>query len=434
MSSPKKLLKLGACVFAATAIALAGVPAHLITRAEAKPQPQQPTAQSATKQVLGAIQAINGNTITLKPDAGPAIEVLVQGSARILRVAPGQIDLKNATAIQLADLQVGDRILVRATPSADGKSLAAATLIVMKRTDVEAKQQQEREDWQKRGIGGLVSAVDPSTGTVSISVAAPGGVKAIAIHTAKDTIIRRYAPDSVQFDEAKSSSLAEIKPGDQLRARGAPSADGAEFAAEEIVSGAFRNISGTIANLDAAANTLTVMDLASKKPVLVKISSQSQVLKLPPQMAQGIAFQMKGDARGTAPSAAAPSKAGAGERGAPPDSARSGGDGARRDGTRPNNDQRDAGEGGSLRPTRGPADLQQVLSRLPKASLADLQKGDAVMIVSTEGTAAGGVTAITLLGGVEPILQASPSGAQAMTLSPWNIGAGAGDQAGEVNP
>ena len=214
--------------------------------------------------MLGAIQAINGNTITLKPDAGPAIEVLVQGSARILRVAPGQIDLKNATAIQLADLQVGDRILVRATPSADGKSLAAATLIVMKRTDVEAKQQQEREDWQKRGIGGLVSAVDPSTGTVSISVAAPGGVKAIAIHTAKETIIRRYAPDSVQFDEAKSSSLAEIKPGDQLRARGERSADGAEFAAEEIVSGAFRNISGTIANLDAAANTLTVMDLASK--------------------------------------------------------------------------------------------------------------------------------------------------------------------------
>src|SRR5438270_1529113 len=290
MYSPTKVLRLGACVFAATAIALAGVPAHLITRAEAKPQPLQPTAQSATKQVLGAIQAINGNTIALEPDAGPAIEVLVQGSARILRVAPGQIDLKNATAIQLADLQVGDRILVRATSSADGKSLAAATLIVMKRTDVEAKQQQEREDWQKRGIGGLVSAVDPSTGTVSISVAAPGGVKAIAIHTAKETIIRRYAPDSVQFDEAKSSSLAEIKPGDQLRARGARTAEGSEFAAEEIVAGAFRNISGTIANLDAAANTLTVMDLASKKPVLVKISSQSQVLKLPPQMAQGIAF------------------------------------------------------------------------------------------------------------------------------------------------
>jgi hypothetical protein len=55
------------------------------------------------------------------------------------------------------------------------------------------------------------------------------------------------------------------------------------------------------------------------------------------------------------------------------------------------------------------------------------------MIVSTEGTASGGVTAITLLAGVEPILQASPGGAQAMTLSPWNIG-GAGGEAGDANP
>ena len=366
--------------------------------AEAAPQPpnpQQAPAQTA-KQVLGAIQAIQGSTITLKPDTGPAVNVVVQGSVRILRVAPGQTDLKNAAAIQFADLQVGDRILVRGIPSADGQSLTASSVIAMKRSDVEAKQQQEREDWQKRGTGGLVSAVDPASGTITISVPAPGGTRTVAVHTTKDTIIRRYAPDSVQFDDAKPSSLSEVKPGDQLRARGARSADGSEFAAEEIVSGAFRNISGTVSNLDAAANTLTVADLATKKPVVVKISAQSQVLKLPPQIAQGLAFQMKGGARGAA-------------SGAP-----------------------GGGEGGNARPGRA-ADLQQVLNRLPKASLADLQKGDAVMIVSTEGTASGGVTAITLLAGVEPILQASPGGAQAMTLSPWNIG-GAGGEAGDANP
>jgi hypothetical protein len=430
MYSTTRALKLAACVFAVVTIAITTNSARFIARAKALPQPQQATGQTAPKQLVGAIQAIKGNTITLKPDAGPAVDVLLQSSVRILRVAPGQTDLKNATAIQLADLQVGDRVLVRATPSADGQSLAASTVIAMKRSDLEAKQQQEREDWQKRGIGGLVGAVDPSNGTINVSVAAPGGVKAIAIHTAKDTIIRRYAPDSVQFDDAKASSLAEIKAGDQLRARGARSADGAEFAAEEIVAGAFRNISGAIVNLDAASNMLTVMDLASKKPVLVKISSQSQVLKLPPPLAQSIAFQMKGGARGAGPGGAAPSEAAAPERGAPSGSARSGeGDGARRE-----NSQRGAGEGENARPARAPGDLQQVLSRLPKSSLADLQKGDAVMIVSTEGTASGGVTAITLLGGVEPILQASPGGEQAMTLSPWNIGGGAGDQAGEANP
>jgi hypothetical protein len=165
------------------------------------------------------------------------------------------------------------------------------------------------------------------------------------------------------------------------------------------------------------------MDLASKKPMLVKISAQSQVLKLPPQLAQGLAFQMKGGARAAAPGGAAPSGPGAPERGSAPESPRQGGQG---------NNERGTADGGSARPARA-ADLQQVLNRLPKATLADLQKGDAVMIVSTEGTASGGVTAITLLAGVEPILQASPTGAQAMTLSPWNIGGAAGE-AGDANP
>ena len=378
--------------------------------AGAIPQPQQPAQSAAAKQVIGAIESINGSMITLKPDAGADVSVAVQGAVRVLRVAPGQTDLKTAEPIQLSDLQVGDRILVRGTPSADGQSLSASAIVAMKRSDVEAKQQQEREDWQKRGIGGLVSAVDAGAGTITISVAAAGGTKTIAVRTAQSTIFRRYAPDSVQFDDAKPSSLAEIKAGDQLRARGMRNADGTEFAAAEIVSGAFRNIAGTISNVDAAANALTVMDLATKKPVVVKISRQSQMLKLPPQMAQGMAMQLKGGAKGGA--------AGSGARGAS-ESGRGG-------------EPRAGEEGGNGRGAgRGPADLQQVLNRAPKATLADMQKGDAVMIVSTEGTTSGGVTAITLLSGVEPILQA-PSG-QSVTLPPWNLGGGGGD-AGEANP
>jgi hypothetical protein len=369
--------------------------------ARSMPQPQQP-AQNAAKQVIGAIEAINGNMITLKPDTGANVNVTVQGAVRVLRVAPGQTDLKTATPIQLSDLQVGDRILVRGTPSADGQSLSATAIVAMKRSDVEAKQQQEREDWQKRGIGGLVSAVDAGAGTITISVAAAGGTKAVAVHAAQSTIFRRYAPDSVQFDDAKPSSLAEIKAGDQVRARGARNADGTEFAAEEIVSGAFRNIAGTINNVDAAANALTVMDLATKKPVVVKISAQSQLLKLPPQMAQGVAMQLKGGGRGG--NGATGSESG---RGGEARTGEGGGNG------------RGAG--------RGPADLQQMMNRIPKVTLAEMQKGDAVMIVSTEGTTAGGVTAITLLSGVEPILQA-PSG-QSMTLPPWNLGGG-GDEGG----
>ena len=77
--------------------------------------------------------------------------------------------------------------------------------------------------------------------------------------------------------------------------------------------------------------------------------------------------------------------------------------------------------GGEGSPARGAAgDMQQMLSRLPASGLRDFQKGDAVMIVSTEGDPA---TAITVLGGVEPILSATPKGSKDMVLSPWSLSA-----------
>jgi hypothetical protein len=360
--------------------------------------PQQAAAQSAVKQVVGTIKAISGNSITLASDQGAGISVTVQDGARMVRVEPGQTDLKNAAPIQLSELQVGDRILVRGKMSDDSKSFTASGVIAMKHADVAANQEKERQDWQKRGIGGLVSAVDAGSGTLTISVAAPGGSKAVVIHTTKDTVLRRYAPDSVNFDDAKPAPLDQVRPGDQLRARGTRSADGGEFAADEIVAGSFRNISGTINSLDAAAGTVSVTDLVTKKTVVVKVTAQSQVRKLSPATAQIIAARLKG---------AGASGSGTGSPTTPADAPRLGGT-----------------PGAGARSGNAPADFQQIINRAPAAKLSDLQKGDAVMIVSTASPGSNDVTAITMLGGVEPILQASPSGAQAMVLSPWNLGGG----------
>jgi hypothetical protein len=87
------------------------------------------------------------------------------------------------------------------------------------------------------------------------------------------------------------------------------------------------------------------------------------------------------------------------------------------------------------RPGGGAPDFQQMLKRMPAVTLADLQKGEAVMVVTTQGSATSQPTAITLLSGVEPILSASPNGNQAaMLLSPWNLGGGGGDAAAGANP
>jgi hypothetical protein len=388
----------------AATLAVFSIVSHRVSAAE--PQAPQAPAQAAASaaQVVGAIKTISGTTLTLAPDKGGEVSVAVQPGARIVRVAPGQTDLKGAAALQLSDLQVGDRILVRGKASDDGKSIAAAGIIAMKLSDVEAKQQQERDDWQKRGTGGLVSAVDPAAGVITISVAGSGGAKPLAIDTTKSTLLRRYAPGSVQFDDAKPSSFDQIKAGDQLRARGARSADGASFAAEEIVSGSFRNISGTVNSVDAAASAITVTDLVTKKPVVVQITSQSKVVKIPPQVAQGIAMRLKGGAAGGG--GAAPERAPGGPGG-------------------------QGGAGGQGGGRAGNADLQQVVARLPAAQLTDFQKGDAVMIVSTQGATSEAATAITMVGGVEPILAAPSGQAAVMNLAPWTLGGGGGEDAAQ---
>ena len=59
--------------------------------------------------------------------------------------------------------------------------------------------------------------------------------------------------------------LMRSKAGDQLRARGEKNADGTEIAAAEVVSGSFRNISGTISAIDPGASTFTVKDLITQE-------------------------------------------------------------------------------------------------------------------------------------------------------------------------
>ena len=74
---------------------------------------------------------------------------------------------------------------------------------------------------------------------------------------------------------------------------------------------------------------------------------------------------------------------------------------------------RNGGQGGGF------ADPQQMLSRAPAIQLNDLKKGEAVMLVSTDGTTE--VTAITLLAGVEPLLEAP---AAQNLLSNWSLSSG----------
>jgi hypothetical protein len=356
-------------------------------------------AQAPTR-VVGTITTINGNTLTVRTDTGDVHQIVVPSTAAIKQIEPGQKTLAGAETIQIGSLANGDRVLVGLDPNAPTGTLQALTIIAVKQSELTRKQEQEREEWQKNGVGGLVKSVDPSSGAIVLTSGTGTAAKTITVHTTSATVLKRYAPASVNYELAKPAPITKIHPGDQLRARGTKNTDSSEVDAAEVVSGSFRNISGTVTSLDASSSTLIVKDMAKKQQVTIHITPDTQMHQLPERMATMLAAILKGGQNGAARSGGN----GSGDNGSGAGSQRAGG------------------------PGRGPGgDLQQMLVRAPSIQLADLKKGDAIMLVSTNGD--GDVTAITLLAGVEPLLQAPAS---QDLLANWSMSTGGGaEQAGQ---
>ena len=344
------------------------------------------------KSLVGAIASISGSTITMKTDAGQTSQVSVPSTASIKRVAPGETSLEHAQQAQLSDLAVGDRVLVRLDANAQGATPQAVSVVAIKQQDVKQAQERLNEAWQ-RGVAGLVKSVDAASGAITISSGAGASAKEIAVRTTKATLLKRYAPNSISYEKATSAPIGQIQPGDQLRARGNKNTDGTEIDADEVVSGTFRNVSGQVTGVDAAGGTLDIKDLATKKQVTVHVSSQTQMHKLPENMAQMLAARLKSGSGGQGTVSA-----------------------------RPNGGQGSFGGGRS----QGEGDVQQMLNRAPAIQISDLKKGDAVMLVTTPGTT--DVNGITLLAGVDALLEAPES---QNLLSSWSLSSGSGSSSGE---
>jgi hypothetical protein len=387
-------------LLAAVAMLLAALPATMV-------------AQAA--RVVGTITAINGNTLTVKTDAGQEKQVTVPAEASLKRLEPGQKDLSKAAAIQLSDLAVGDRVLVRL--DANAATPQAAQVIAMKQSDVAMAQQKERDAWQ-RGVAGLVKSVDPASGTITVSTGAGPTAKNVAVKTTKFTALKRYAPGSIRFADAQNAPLSAIQAGDQLRARGTKNADGTDIAADEIVSGTFRNIAGTISQIDPAASTLVVKDLATKKQVTIHVAPDVQLRRIPERMAQMLAARLKGTGTVAAGGGQRNWNGGAGGGAQNPSGSTHGATGSGE------GNGRSAGQNGGAAGGGMGGDPQRFLSMAPAIKLSELQKGEAVMVVTTGG--ANDVNAITLLAGVEPLLEAP---AATDLLSNWSMGGGGAEAA-----
>ena len=208
-----------------------------------------PLAQLA----VGTIKSIIGRTVTVAPDGGLSVTVLVPDTTRIVgvgrrerrrgarRVGPDRRERHDADDV-LADLRVNDRIAVRGAISDDGTAVVASMVVAMKRAAVKVDAEVHADpqllvDWQKRGVHGVVSVVDAAKGIVRISTAGASGAQAIAIHTTKETIVRRYAPGSWKIDDAKPGAFSQIMPGDACKRAARAALDGRDITADEIISG-----------------------------------------------------------------------------------------------------------------------------------------------------------------------------------------------------
>jgi hypothetical protein len=404
----RKLLMISltcACVFTLSAHAFGQTTADSAARTQA-----QTTTSITPNRVIGDVANIDQTamSVTLKVDGVTDAVMAALNSNTIYYRAKSDILSRAATAtispadlekITLAEVGEGDRVVVLGKVSEDRKSVPARILIVATKADLAKKLERDREEWQRRGIVGTVSALNPETKEITLQLRSFAGAQTTVIAAGGEKVkFRRYAPDSVKFSDAKPSSLGEIRVGDQLRAKGDRSADGTRFTAEEIVTGTFRSIRGTVESVNAQANEIKVKDMLTGKSVIVAISKDSLVRRFPAEFAQRL--MMRGQRGG----GGASGDANAQQRPA----AQGEGGGQRR--------PEGAGEGGNRRRMGGGPDLQEMLERMPAVTIAELKQGEMVIISSTAGADPARATAIALVTGVDALLQ-GPAGGRGSTGS-----------------
>jgi hypothetical protein len=307
-------------------------------------------AQTTSDPAITAL-SVMGVVSELKPDTRQVIVTTAAGSQVIvtlgdrtvyMRIPPGEKSKDKFIKIAPTDFAVGDSVFSRGRMTDDRKSMPALEFYVMSKGDIAEKKERERSEWSKRGIAGTVSALNAETKEITVDARTPEGPKPIVVATTGETKFRRYAADSVRFSDAQPGAFADVKVGDQLRALGTKSADGARFTPEEIVTGSFQTITGTITEIDAEKKEIKIKE----QPVTIAVTKDSAMRKLTPEMVTALTT-----------------------------------------------------------PGKASGDLQEMFDQLPAFTLAELKAGDAIVISSTKGTDPARVTAIAVVSGVGPLLQ-----------------------------
>lgn len=344
---------------------------------------QTPDPGIAAKHAIGEVKTIDSaaKTLTIKTDAGSIVTVLLNDKTSYKKLNPGEQSLTNATDVTFADLAEGDRVMARGTVSEDRKSVPAAMIVVMTKGDLAKKQEAERTEWRRRGILGVITALKPESNEITISNRTMAGTQTVVIPVSEKTEMRRYAPDSIKFGDAKPSNFNELKVGDQLRALGDRGQDPTRFTPEKIVTGSFRTIGGVVTEVNAATGEIKIKELEKKTPLTIVIKQDAVLRRFPQEMGAMGGMRAGAGGSGGPPAGQPPAQGGQVPAGARP---QGGGPGA-------------GGPGGGR-------NINDMLERLPTISIADVKVGDTIIVSSTQGVDPSRLTAISLVTGADTLL------------------------------
>ena len=336
------------------------------------------TQTTPAKSFVGTVTAFKpGLVVEIKPDNDPAVDVKLTPTTVAQRIAPGEKTLQNAVTTTVTELATGDRVLVTLEPN----SADARRIVIMSAADIGKRDEADRQDWNTRGFSGIVATRDGST--ITLRVRSLQGETRQTVTVSDRTKLRRYAPDSVRFADAKPSKLEEISVGDQLRARGDKSPDGAAMTADEVIFGTFLATAGSVVSVDAAAKEITIKEIGTGKPLVIKLTPDSRIKQMPGFAGMG---------------------GGAGGRGGPPPGGFPGG-----------------GPPAGM-PPGGALTVAQMVETMPSGTVEDVKAGQTVVVSSTKGATSGRVTAIMLVANAELLVQmaSGPSGAGAAAANGQN--------------
>ncbi len=141
-------------------------------------------------------------------------------------------------------------------------------------------------------------------------------------------------------NDAVESSFAEIKVGDLLRVQGEKSDDRTHITAEEITAGSFLRAGGTVTAVNTSTGEVTIKNGQTGQPLIIRTRKRSMLRRIPPDIAELLEKRQSSS-----------------------------------------------------------KNLQERIENSPAITVADLKKGDMVLVSATVGTDPSRATAVMLLTG-----------------------------------